>query len=318
MHYHQNILGVVGGTPLVKLNRVTSGLKPLILAKLEYFNPGGSVKDRIGLRMIEDAEQRGVLKPGGTIVEPTSGNTGVGLALAAVLKGYKTIFVIPDKMSREKIDLLKAFGAEVVVTPTNVAPSSPESNYSVAARLARETPGAVLLNQYANPANPLAHEETTGPEIWDATDGKVDYFIAGMGTGGTITGVARFLKKKNPAVVVIGADPEGSIFSDPKNIHPYKIEGIGEDFIPEAIDLTLVDRVVTVSDKDAFVMTRRLAREEGMLVGGSAGVAVCAALVVAKDLGEDKTIVVLLPDTGRNYLSRIFSDDWMAQNGFLA
>lgn len=322
MKYHNNILETIGNTPLVKLNYVTKELKPTILAKVEYFNPGGSVKDRIGIRMIEDAEKKGLLKKGGTIIEPTSGNTGVGLALVAATRGYKTIFVMPDKMSKEKIDLLEAYGAEVVITPTKVAPDSPESNISVAKRLAKEIPGAFMPMQYFNEINPLAHYETTGPEIWRDTDGKIDFFVAGMGTGGTITGVARYLKEKNPKIKIIGVDAEGSMYhhafyKTEGQVHSYKVEGIGEDFMPSTIDLKLVDDIITVDDKHAFLMARRLARKEGLLVGGSSGAAVAASLEIAKKLEKDKILVVLLPDTGRNYISKIYSDDWMRENGFI-
>ncbi|MHB8573606.1 MAG: cystathionine beta-synthase [Candidatus Dormibacteria bacterium] len=315
MEYAQTILELVGNTPLVRLNKVAAGLRPIVLAKLEQLNPGGSVKDRIGLSMIEDAEERGLLKPGGTIVEPTSGNTGHGLAIAAAIKGYKCVFVMPDKMSLEKIALLRAYGAEVVVTPTNVAKESPQSYYSVADRLTREIPGAYQPNQYANPRNPEAHYRTTGPELWRQTEGRIDVFVAGMGTGGTISGTARYLKEQKPSVRVVGADPEGSIFSGP--MHPYKVEGVGEDFIPATIDLGLVDQVVQVTDRDSFAAARRLAREEGILVGGSGGLALHAALEVATALPESAVVVVLLPDTGRAYLSKVFNDEWMRQNGFM-
>ncbi|MBV8087505.1 MAG: cystathionine beta-synthase, partial [Chloroflexi bacterium] len=316
MQVYNNVLELIGNTPLVKLNSVTAGIKATVLAKAEFLNPGGSVKDRIGIRMIADAERRGLLKPGGTIVEPTSGNTGVGLALVAALRGYRTVFVMPDKMSEEKIRLLRAFGAEVVITPTAVPKDSPESYYSVADRLSREIPGAFQPNQYANMMNPQAHYETTGPEIWEQTHGQVDVFVAGMGTGGTISGVARYLKERNPMVKIVGADPEGSLYSSPTD-HPYKVEGIGEDFIPATIDLALVDEIVQVTDKECFQWTRRLAREEGLLVGGSSGAALAAALRVAQRLPAGKVVVVLLPDSGRSYLSKIFSDDWMRENGFL-
>ncbi|MBI4399488.1 cystathionine beta-synthase [Candidatus Micrarchaeota archaeon] len=316
MEYYNNVLEAIGNTPLVKLNRVNSGLKPLILTKVEFLNPGGSVKDRIGFKMIEDAEKRGLLKPGGTIVEPTSGNTGVGLALVAALKGYKTVFVMPDKMSQEKIQLLKAYGADVVVTPTAVDRYSPESYYMVAERLSKELPNAYLPNQYFNLKNPEAHYLSTGPEIWKQTDGKITHFVAGMGTGGTISGVAKYLKEKNPNIKVIGVDSEGSIYSGDKP-RPYKVEGIGEDFIPGTIDLKLVDRIVRVTDHEAFLMTRKLAREEGLLAGGSSGAAVFGALQVARELTEKDIMVVLLPDTGRNYLNKIYNDDWMRENGFL-
>lgn len=287
-----------------------------MLAKVETLNPGGSVKDRIGLRMIEDAERRGLLKPGGTIVEPTSGNTGHALAIAAALKGYRMIFVMADKQSPEKIALLRAYGAEVVVCPTAVPRDSPESYYSVAERLSHEIPGAFQPNQYFNMANPQAHYETTGPEIWEQTDGQVDVVVAGLGTGGTMTGVARFLKQKKPSVMMIGADPEGSLYSG-DTAKPYKVEGIGEDFIPGTIDLKLIDRIVRVSDRDSFLTARRITREEGILVGGSAGTAMKAAIEVARDLDEKTLMVVILPDTGRNNMSKIYNDEWMRQNGFL-
>ena len=311
-----SILEAVGHTPLVRLHRVTAGLRPTILAKVETLNPGGSVKDRIGLPMIEEAERRGLLKPGGTIVEPTSGNTGHALAIAAALRGYRMIFVMADKQSPEKIALLRAYGAEVVVCPTAVPRDSSESYYSVADRLTKEIPGAFQPNQYFNPANPRAHYETTGPEIWEQTDGKVDVVVVGLGTGGTMTGVARFLKERKPSVVTVGADPDGSLYSG-KTAKPYKVEGIGEDFIPGTIDLTLIDRIVQVSDRDSFLMARRITREEGILVGGSAGTAMKAAIEVARDLDGGSLMVVILPDTGRNNLSKIYSDEWMRQNGFL-
>jgi cystathionine beta-synthase len=308
-----SFLDAVGETPLVRLNKISRGLRPTVLAKLEMLNPGGSVKDRIGLRMIEAAERAGLLKPGGTIVEPTSGNTGHGLAIAAAIRGYKCIFVMPDKMSQEKISLLRAYGAEVVITPTAVAPESPESYYRVADRLAEEIPGGFQPNQYFNHENPAAHEATTGPEIWRQTDGRITAFIAGVGTGGTITGVARYLKKQNPDILVVGADPEGSIFSG--DVHPYLTEGIGEDFWPRTFDPSTVDRYVRVTDRDAFRMARRITREEGILVGGSSGTAVVAAVEVARELGRDDVVVVILPDTGRNYLSKLYSDTWLLQYG---
>jgi cystathionine beta-synthase len=308
-----SILDAVGNTPLVPLRRVSSGVRPTVLAKLEMLNPGGSVKDRIGLRMIEAAERAGRLGPGGTIVEPTSGNTGHGLAIAAAIKGYKCIFVMPDKMSQEKIALLRAYGAEVVITPTAVPPESPESYYRVAERLTAEIPGAFCPNQYFNQENPAAHHDTTGPEIWRQTDGTVDVLVAGVGTGGTITGAARYLKERKPGLLVVGADPEGSIYSG--DVHPYLTEGIGEDFWPQTLDPSLVDRWVRVSDRDAFGMARRITREEGILVGGSCGTAVVAALEVARELDETTTIVVILPDTGRNYLSKLYSDPWLLQYG---
>jgi cystathionine beta-synthase len=322
MEVHKSILEVIGNTPLVRLNKVSQGLKPTILAKLENLNPGGSVKDRIGIAMVEQAEKKGLLKPGGTIIEPTSGNTGVGLAMVASVKGYKMIFVIPDKMSEEKSSLLRAYGAKVVVTPTNVATDSPEHYIRVAEKLARETPNSFMPNQYENRANPEAHYRTTGPEIWRQTGGRMDVFVCGMGTGGTITGTGRFLKEKKKGLKIVGADPEGSIFyprfhGHTEEPHQYKVEGIGEDFMPGTMDMSIVDDVIQISDRDAFLMARRLAREEGILVGGSGGTAVQAALKVAEDLPEKKTIVTLLPDSGRNYLSKLFSDKWMEEQGFL-
>jgi len=315
VEYVESILDLVGNTPLVRLSKVTEGLRPLILAKLEQLNPGGSVKDRIGLSMLEDAERRGLLRPGGTVVEPTSGNTGHGLAMAAAIKGYKMIFVMPDKMSAEKIALLRAYGAEVVICPTNVERESPQSYYSVADRLTREVPGAFQPNQYFNPRNPESHYQTTGPEIWRQTDGRITTFVAGVGTGGTISGVGKYLKEHNPAVRVIGADPEGSIYSG--DIAPYKVEGVGEDFWPGTFDRDIVDEFIQVTDRESFVAARKLARQEGILVGGSAGLALHAAIQVAVDSKPDDVIVVLLPDTGRNYLSKFFSDEWMRQNGYL-
>jgi cystathionine beta-synthase len=315
VEYVESILDLVGNTPLVRLSKVTEGLRPVILAKLEQLNPGGSVKDRIGLAMLEDAEHRGLLRPGGTIVEPTSGNTGHGLAMAAAIRGYKMIFVMPDKMSAEKISLLRAYGAEVVICPTNVERESPQSYYSVADRLTREVPGAFQPNQYFNPRNPEAHYRSTGPEIWRQTEGRITTFVAGVGTGGTISGVGKYLKEQNPAVRVIGADPEGSIYSG--EIAPYKVEGVGEDFWPGTFDREIVDEFIQVTDRECFVAARKLARQEGILVGGSAGLALHAAIQVAVDSKPDDVIVVLLPDTGRNYLSKFFSDEWMRQNGYL-
>jgi cystathionine beta-synthase len=311
-----SFLDATGNTPLVRLRRVTRGVRPQILAKLEILNPGGSVKDRIGLRMIEAAELGGRLKTGGTIVEPTSGNTGHGLAIAAAIKGYRCIFVMPDKMSQEKVALLRAYGAEVVITPTAVPPESPESYYRVADRLTEEIPGAFQPNQYYNPENPDAHYETTGPELWEQTEGRIDVLVAGIGTGGTITGVGRYLKERKPGLMVVGADPEGSLFSgdDPR---PYLVEGIGEDFWPETFDPTVVDRYVRVSDRDSFLVARAITRQEGILVGGSSGTALHAALEVAGELDQDAVIVVIFPDTGRNYLSKLYSETWMLQYGFM-
>ncbi len=316
MQVLDTFLDAMGDTPLVRLTKVTRGVRPTVLAKLEMLNPGGSVKDRIGIRMIEAAERDGLLKPGGTIVEPTSGNTGHGLAIAAAIRGYKCIFVMPDKMSQEKVALLRAYGAEVVITPTAVAPESPESYYRVADRLTEEIPGAFQPNQYFNPENPKTHYETTGPEIWEQTDGTVGVFVAGVGTGGTITGVGRYLKERNPEVVVVGADPEGSLYSGDQP-RPYLTEGIGEDFWPATFDPAVVDRYVRVSDRDAFRTARAVTRQEGILVGGSCGSAVHAALEVAREFDETTTIVVLLPDTGRNYLSKLYSESWMLQYGLL-
>ncbi|RMG99923.1 MAG: cystathionine beta-synthase [Chloroflexi bacterium] len=325
MQFHQNILETIGETPLVRLNSVAGDMPCTILAKVEFFNPGGSVKDRIGPAIIEEAEKSGRLKPGGTIVEATSGNTGVGLAIAAAIKGYRCIFVMPDKMSQEKILLLRAFGARVVVTPTAVEPDDPRSYYSVARRLVEETPNAILANQYHNPMNPQAHYESTGPEIWRQTAGKITHFVAGMGTGGTITGVGRFLKEQNPHVKVIGVDPIGSVLYELHRsgkmikAESYKVEGIGEDFLPSTTDLSVVDEIVQVNDRESFWMTRRLVREEGIFCGGSSGSAVMGALKYAREhhLGPDDVMVVILPDSGSRYLSKIFDDDWMRENGFL-
>ena len=319
MQVLDSFLDAMGNTPLVRLRRVAQGVKPTILAKLELLNPGGSVKDRIGLRMIEAAERAGLLHPGGTIVEPTSGNTGHGLAIAAAIRGYRCIFVMPDKMSQEKVALLRAYGAEVVITPTAVAPESPESYYRVADRLTEEIPGAFQPNQYFNQENPRAHYETTGPEIWEQTDGKVDVLVVGVGTGGTITGTARYLKEQKPGLLVVGADPEGSLFSaaSGEEAKPYLTEGIGEDFWPETFDPKVVDRWVRVSDRDSLLTARAVTRQEGILVGGSTGTAVFAALTVARELPEDTVIVVIFPDTGRNYLSKLYSDTWMLQYGFV-
>jgi cystathionine beta-synthase len=310
-----SILDTVGETPVVRLSRIGAGLGAQIVAKLESFNPGGSIKDRVALRLVEAAERDGRLRPGGTIIEPTSGNTGTGLAIAARLKGYRVIAVMPDKMSKEKIDLLRAYGAEVVVAPTDVAPDSPQSYYRVADRLTEEIPGAFQPNQYKNPANPETHYLTTGPELWRQTGGKITHLVVGVGTGGTITGVARYLREQNPDIEVIGADPVGSIYSN-EEVHPYLVEGVGEDFWPQTFDPQVVDRYITVSDRDSFLTTRRLAAEEGLLVGGSCGLAVHAALEVARGL-EHGMVAVILPDGGRAYLSKIFNDAWMSQYGFL-
>ncbi len=317
MHYHDSMISLVGNTPLVRLHSVTAGIQATVLAKVEYFNPGGSVKDRIALRMIEAAEKSGELKPGGTIVEPTSGNTGVGLAIVAQQKGYHCVFVCPDKVSADKINVMRAYGAEVVVCPTAVDPEHPDSYYNVSDRLVRETPGAWKPDQYSNPNNPRSHYETTGPELWQQTEGRITHFVAGVGTGGTISGTGRYLKEVSEGrVTVVGADPEGSVYSGGSG-RPYLVEGVGEDFWPTAYDRQVTDEIVAVSDKDSFQMTRRLAKEEGLLVGGSCGMAVAAALRVAERLGPDDVVVVLLPDSGRGYLSKIFNDEWMADYGFL-
>jgi cystathionine beta-synthase len=315
-----SILDTIGDTPLVRLSRLGAGLTPQLVAKAEMLNPGGSIKDRVAVNMIEAAERDGLLKPGGTIVEPTSGNTGTGLAIAARLKGYRVIAVMPDKMSREKIDLLRAYGAEVVIAPTEVPPDSPESYYKVAERLTQEIPGAFRPNQYANPANPAAHYATTGPELWEQSGGAITHLVVGVGTGGTITGTARYLRERNPDIVVVGADPAGSIYSaaSEADVRGYLIEGVGEDFWPPAYDPSVVDRYVTVSDRDAFLTTRRLAMTEGILAGGSAGMAVHAALEVARGIDDPAAMVaVILPDGGRSYLSKVFNDAWMTEHGFL-
>ncbi|MFI8186313.1 cystathionine beta-synthase [Actinacidiphila glaucinigra] len=317
MQFHDSMISLVGNTPLVRLNSVTAGIQATVLAKVEYFNPGGSVKDRIALRMIEAAEKSGELRPGGTIVEPTSGNTGVGLAIVAQQKGYHCIFVCPDKVSADKINVMRAYGAEVVVCPTAVDPEHPDSYYNVSDRLVRETPNAWKPDQYSNPNNPASHYHSTGPELWEQTEGKITHFVAGVGTGGTISGTGRYLKDASDGrVKVVGADPEGSVYSGGSG-RPYLVEGVGEDFWPTAYDRTVADEIVAVSDKDSFQMTRRLAKEEGLLVGGSCGMAVVAALRVAERLGPDDVVVVLLPDSGRGYLSKIFNDEWMADYGFL-
>ncbi|MDX6357522.1 MAG: cystathionine beta-synthase [Nocardioidaceae bacterium] len=326
MEYAESLLDLIGHTPLVRLNRtldLPDAAGPLVLAKVEYLNPGGSVKDRIAARMIDAAEASGELQPGGTIVEPTSGNTGVGLAMVAQARGYKCVFVCPDKVSEDKRNVLKAYGAEVVVCPTAVAPEHPDSYYNVSDRLSRE-PGAWKPDQYSNPHNPRSHYETTGPEIWEQTEGRITHFVCGMGTGGTISGVGRYLKEQNPAIQVIGADPAGSVYSGGSG-RPYLVEGVGEDFWPETYDRSVADRVIEVSDADSFAFTRRLAREEAMLVGGSSGMAAYAARQVAHELtqdpggtpeGADAVVVVLLPDSGRGYLTKVFNDEWLARYGF--
>lgn len=316
--YYENVIDLVGNTPLVRLGRVAEGLPAMLLAKVEYFNPGGSVKDRIALKMVEQAEKEGKIGPGGTIVEPTSGNTGIGLALVAQRRGYRCVFVCPDKVSEDKRNTLKAYGAEVVVCPTAVPPEHPDSYYNVSDRLVAEIDGAWKPDQYANPANPQSHYESTGPEIWTQTDGRVTHFVAGIGTGGTISGTGRYLKEVSDGrVQIIGADPEGSVYSGGDG-RPYLVEGVGEDFWPQAYDRDIVDGVEAVSDRESFEMTRRLAREEGLLVGGSCGTAVVAALRVAARSGPDDVIVVLLPDGGRGYLGKIFNDEWLASYGFLS
>lgn len=323
---HDSILETIGQTPLVRLKRLARGLACTLLAKVEFFNPGGSVKDRIAINIIDTAEREGRLKPGGTVVEATSGNTGVGLAMVCALKGYKSVFVMPDKMSEEKIRLLRAYGSKVIITPTAVEPSDPRSYYKVAERAVAETPNSILANQYHNPDNPRSHYETTGPEIWYQTAGRVTDVIAGMGTGGTITGVARYLREQNPKIRIVGVDPIGSLLyethrtgkiPEAKYAKTYKTEGIGEDFLPSTLDLSLVDEVIPVGDKETFLTTRRLVREEGILAGVSCGSAVAGALRYCRDLGPGRLAVVILPDSGSRYLSKAFNDDWMRENGFL-
>jgi cystathionine beta-synthase len=317
VRYHESVVQLIGGTPLVRLRRVTEGLPAMVLAKVEYLNPGGSVKDRIAVRMVDAAERAGLLPPGGTIVEPTSGNTGVGLALVAQERGYRCVFVCPDKVSGDKLDTLRAYGAEVVVCPTAVPPDDPRSYYRVSDRIAAETPGAWKPNQYANPDNPRSHYETTGPELWEQTDGRITHLVAGIGTGGTISGAGRYLKEvSGGAVRVVGADPEGSVYSGGTG-RPYLVEGVGEDFWPQTFDRTICDEIIAVRDRDSFDLTRRLAREEGLLTGGSCGMAVAAALQVAGGAGPGDVVVVVLPDSGRGYLSKIFNDGWMTRYGFL-
>ena len=324
---HNSILEAIGNTPIVKLNHVANDLQATIAVKVEYLNPGQSVKDRIALKMVEDAEKEGLIKPGGTIIEGTSGNTGMGLALAAAVKGYKCIFTTTDKQSQSKIDLLRALGAEVQVCPTNVEPEDPQSYYSVAKRLSEEIPNSYYPNQYDNPSNTKAHYETTGPEIWEQTEGKVTHYVAGMGTGGTITGVSKFLKEKNPDIQTVGIDSVGSVYRayfetgefDKNEIKPYLTEGIGEDIIPGNIDFDYIDAVEQVNDENAFIMTRSLAKKEGLFVGGSCGAAVYGALEYARknNLGQDDLVVVILPDSGTRYVSKIFNDEWMRENGFI-
>ncbi|MDE3216543.1 MAG: pyridoxal-phosphate dependent enzyme [Gemmatimonadota bacterium] len=323
---YDDVLQTIGWTPLVRLHRVTRGIRTPVYGKAEFFNPGGSVKDRIGLPIIERAEREGKLKPGGTIVEGTSGNTGVGLAIAAALKGYRCIFTLPDKMSQEKVRLLKAFGAEVIITPTAVPPDHPDNYVMMAKRIAHETPNAVLANQFYNDANPQAHYDTTGPELWEQTEGKITHFVAAAGTGGTLTGVGRYLKEKNPNIKIVAGDPVGSILADLWRTNgkhhgegaPYKVEGIGQDKLPGTLDLSVIDDYVTVSDKDAFTMSRRLTREEGMFVGGSAGLITHVALDVARRVDDPNALVVtFLCDTGERYLSKLYNDEWMRENQLL-
>ena len=321
--YYNNILELIGNTPLVKINKLNPNPKVLLLAKLEFLNPGGSIKDRIGPFMVEKAEREGKLKKGGTIVEPTSGNTGVGLVLVAAIKGYKTIFVMPDKMSEEKRNLLRAYGAKVVITPTAVSPEDERSYYKVSDKLTRESYRGFKPDQYSNSANPEAHYETTGPEIWKETDGKVTHVVVGMGTGGTITGIGRFLKKKNTKIKIIGVDPVGSVYLDyfktgkmPRIFKTYKVEGVGEDFLPKTMDFSVVDDVIQVTDRDCFITARDLAQKEGLLAGGSSGMALFAARKVARKLKKG-LVVVILPDSGKNYLTKFYNDDWMEKEGFL-
>ncbi|MBM3744091.1 MAG: cystathionine beta-synthase [Actinobacteria bacterium] len=313
---YESVVDLIGDTPLVKLNKIASGIEATVVVKVEYLNPGGSTKDRIAVRMIDAAERSGELKPGGTIIEPTSGNTGVGLAIVAQQRGYKCIFVVPDKVAQDKINVMKAYGAEVVVCPYAVEPDDPKSYYSVSARLSREVKDAWKPDQYSNQENPASHYASTGPEIWRDTDGKVTHFVAGVGTGGTISGVGKYLKEKSGNKVrIIGADPQGSVYSGGAG-RPYLVEGVGEDFWPTAYDPTVVDEIMEVTDQAAFDMTRRLAREEGLLVGGSCGLAVVAGLEVARKAKSGDLVVILLPDSGRGYLGKIFNDDWMRKYGF--
>jgi len=320
MNYKNNILETIGKTPLVKLNKMNKGLAPLLLTKLESFNPGGSIKDRIAVSMIDEAERKGLLKPGGTIIEPTSGNTGLGLALVGIMRGYELIFTMPDKMSQEKEDVLVVYGAKVIRTPTDVDPNDPRSYYKVAEKLVKEIPNSFSPNQYFNDNNPLAHYSTTGPEIWNDTDGKITHFVAGVGTGGTISGIGKYLKEKNPDIKVIGVDTIGSLYEDHFNqtvgkVHSYLIEGIGEDFIPPIVNFKVIDEIISVSDKDAFNTARELVKKEGVFSGSSAGATVYAVLQYAANLSSEAIVVILLPDSGRSYLSTLYNDKWRADKG---
>jgi cystathionine beta-synthase len=318
-----NILDAIGRTPLVRLNRIIHGLKPQIYVKADYINPGGSVKDRIGVTMIDEAERKGLLKPGGTIIEGTSGNTGMGLALVAAVRGYKMVFTITDKQSKEKVDLLKALGAEVIVCPTAVEPEDPRSYYSVAKKLAREIPNSFYPNQYDNPMNPAAHYQTTGPEIWDDSEGKITHFVCGMGTGGTISGAGKYLKEKNPAIQIIGVDPEGSLYYEfhktgqVGRARTYVVEGIGEDFFPTTMNMKILDDVIQVTDEECFVVARRLVKQEGIFTGGSGGGCLSASLRVAKKLDEKAFLVAFMPDTGMRYLSKVYNEEWMRERGYV-
>jgi cystathionine beta-synthase len=325
MHYAKNILETIGNTPLIKLNNITSEIEALVMAKVESFNPGNSVKDRMALKMVEDAEAAGLLKPGGIIVEGTSGNTGMGLALAAIVKGYKLICVSTDKQSKEKFDVLRAVGAEVIVCPTDVAPEDPRSYYSTSKRIADETPNAWYANQYDNPSNAKAHYETTGPEIWDQTEGRITHFVVGVGTGGTISGVGKFLKEKNPNIKILGIDTYGSVFKkyhetgvfDPEEIYPYTTEGIGEDILPKNVDFSVIDHFEKVTDKDAAVYTRKLARTEGIFAGNSCGAAIKGVLQLKNHFNKDDIVVVLLHDSGSRYIGKIYNDEWLKKMNYL-